>query len=239
MTEWFTNPESWLALSTLILLEIVLGIDNLIFISITTAKLPHHLREKARIIGLFLAMLTRIGLLFIITWIITLTAPILFDLSGRDIFLLCGGAFLCYKGITEIKDLSFDPNEHNTSKPQKKSSFILILIEIALLDIVFSLDSIITAVGMLESLKISHQAMLALAIIAIAITVIIMMFVSGYIARFIHAHPNIKLLALCFLILIGIVLICDSLGFHIPKSYVYVTLAFSLAVEIIRLIKQK
>ena len=239
MFEWLANPESWIALLTLILLEIVLGIDNLIFISIATAKLPKHQQEIARILGLLLAMLTRIGLLFTIAWLITLTKPILFHLSGKDIFLLCGGIFLCYKGLIELKDLKFDTNNQDTPKSNKPSKLIFILFEIAILDIVFSIDSIITAVGMLESLAISHTSMLFLATVAIIITVTIMLFVSGYIARFIHNHPSIKLLALCFLVLIGIVLIFDSLHYHIPKSYVYTILAFSLVVEGIRLFKQR
>ncbi len=239
MFEWLANPESWIALLTLILLEVILGIDNLIFISIATAKLPKHQQEIARILGLLLAMFTRIGLLFTIAWLITLTKPILFYLSGKDIFLLCGGIFLCYKGLIELKDLKFDTQIKNTSKSDKQANLIFVLFEIAILDIVFSLDSIITAVGMLESLAVSHHSMLFLATIAIIITVGMMLFVSGYIARFIHNHPSIKLLALCFLILIGIVLICDSLHYHISKSYVYITLIFSLIVEGIRLFKQK
>ncbi len=238
MFEWLYQPEAWITFLTLVLLEVVLGIDNLIFISIATAKLPKSQQNKARILGLLLAMLTRIALLFTIAWIITLTKPFLLGLSGKDIFLLLGGIFLCYKGISELGSLKFHEDLTPPDPSGKQKNFLLCLIEIALLDIVFSLDSIITAVGMLQGLSLSHSSLLFLATAAIVFTVGIMLFVSGIIAHFIHKHPNIKLLALCFLILIGGLLICDSLGWHIPKAYVYSALGFSLCVEIIRIFKK-
>ena len=239
MFEWIYNSESWITLATLIFLEIILGIDNLVFISITIIKLPIHQQNTARVLGLTLAMFTRILLLFSIAWIITLTNPLIGKFSGKDIFLFCGGVFLAYKGISEIFTLHIHAYQSQDTSQKKQKNFILCLIEIAILDIVFSLDSIITAVGMIQSLHISHQSMLILATIAIIITVLVMLFISGTISDFINHHPSIKLLALCFLVLIGGVLIADSLGYHIPKSYVYAILIFSLIVELIKIYKEK
>lgn len=244
MLEWLAQPEAWGALITLTLLEIILGIDNIIFIAIAVAKLPQQQRNKARILGLFLAMFTRIALLFSIAWIITLQTPIiktsLISLSGKDIFLIAGGIFLIYKGILELKNLSLHTNEEISPQSNaKNTSFLTCVLQIAILDIVFSLDSVITAVGMLQNTITNPQEITLLASIAIIIAVFIMIFVSGYISDFINKNPSIKLLALCILILIGINLIADGLSYHISKNYIYAIMGFSFFVECIRIYKDK
>lgn len=227
--EWMTDLETWLALATLTGLEIVLGIDNIIFISILTGKLPPHQQTKARTIGLALAMISRILLLFSLTIIMNLTKPLFTimrnEISGRDIILILGGLFLLAKSTLEIHDkLEGEPGH---SAARAASSFGGILVQIMLLDIIFSLDSVITAIGMANRL--------AIMIIAVVIAVLVMMLSSGGISRFVERHPTVKVLALSFLLLIGVALIGDGLDLHIPKGYIYFAMAFSVFVEMINL----
>lgn len=228
MFEWMYSPEAWISLATLTGLEIVLGIDNIIFIAILCGKLPVQQRAKARVLGLGLAMITRILLLLSIVWIMSLTKP-LFSVfsqtfSGRDLVLITGGLFLLAKSTSEIHgDIVGEENKINV----KTHSFFVTLIQIAILDIVFSLDSVITAVGMAEHLPVM--------ILAVVVAVIIMMFASGVIAKFVDENPTIKILALSFLILVGVSLISDGFKFHIPKGYIYFSMAFSLGVELINI----
>ena len=228
MFEWMYSPEAWISLATLTGLEIVLGIDNIIFIAILCGKLPVQQRAKARVLGLGLAMITRILLLLSIVWIMSLTKP-LFSVfsqtfSGLDLVLIIGGLFLLAKSTSEIHgDIVGEENKINA----KTHSFFVTLIQIAILDIVFSLDSVITAVGMAEHLPVM--------ILAVVVAVIIMMFASGVIAKFVDENPTIKILALSFLILVGVSLIGDGFKFHIPKGYIYFSMAFSLGVELINI----
>lgn len=227
---WLFSVEAWIALITLTLLEIVLGIDNIIFIAILVTRLPQERRDKARILGLALAMLTRILLLVSIFWIMKLVNPLFsvlgVEISGKDLILIGGGLFLIGKSTREIhaQTQGETQSEFNATK---KASFIGILIQIAVLDIVFSLDSVITAVGMAKDLQVM--------ILAVIIAVFIMMFASKYIAKFVDDNPSIKILALAFLILVGVTLIADGLDFHISKAYIYFAMAFSLAVESINI----
>lgn len=234
MFGWFLDPSAWMALATLTLLEIVLGIDNIIFIAILVGKLPKEQRDKARILGLALAMLTRIALLASLFWIMKLTEPLFTifgnDISGRDIILIVGGLFLIYKSTHEIhSQLESAEDERQISK--KSLRFFPALIQIAILDIIFSLDSVITAVGMADHLEVM--------IIAIILAVLIMMVASKSISDFVEKNPTIKTLALAFLILIGIALIADGLDFHIPKGYIYFAMVFSLVVECINIYASK
>lgn len=234
MFEWFLDPSAWMALATLTLLEIVLGIDNIIFIAILVGKLPQDQRDKARILGLALAMLTRIALLASLFWIMKLTQPLFAifgnDISGRDIILIIGGLFLIYKSTHEIhSQLESTQDEKEISK--KSLKFFPALIQIAILDIIFSLDSVITAVGMADHLEVM--------IIAIILAVLIMMIASKGISDFVEKNPTIKTLALAFLILIGIALIADGWDFHIPKGYIYFAMIFSLVVECINIYASK
>ena len=231
--EWITNPESLIALLTLTVLEIVLGIDNIIFISILSGKLPKHQQDKARLTGLALAMITRILLLFSIVWIMKLTLPLSTvlgqEISGRDIILIAGGLFLLAKSTMEIHSKLEGVEEHHDVK--SKVSFTGVIIQILLLDIVFSLDSVITAIGMANEL--------AVMVIAVIIAVIFMMFFSGSISDFVEKHPTIKILALSFLLLIGFSLIIEGLHQHIPKGYIYFAMAFSVFVEMLNLKMRK
>jgi predicted tellurium resistance membrane protein TerC len=232
--EWFADPHAWLALATLTALEIVLGVDNIIFISILCGRLPAHQRERARIIGLGFAMLTRIGLLFTLSWLMTLTAPLFSvpvmgkEISGRDLILIGGGLFLLWKSVHEIHNAleGVDDGGHGATAAAT-ATFGAVILQIAVIDIVFSLDSVITAVGMVEELSIM--------VIAIVIAVGVMMFAAGPIGRFVDTHPTIKMLALSFLILVGMALIGEGWGFHIPKGYIYFAMAFSVAVEMLNL----
>lgn len=227
--QWITEPQAWVALATLIALEIVLGIDNIIFISILAGKLPSDKQAKARILGLALAMISRVLLLFSLTWIMQLTRPFFIVLghgvSGRDIILIAGGLFLMAKSTLEIHD-KLEGKEGRTSA-RAAASFAGVLIQIMLLDIIFSLDSVITAIGMANQLIIM--------VLAVVIAVIFMMFASGGISAFVEKHPTIKVLALSFLLLIGITLVADGLGRHVPKGYIYFAMAFSVFVEVINL----
>ena len=227
--DWITSPEAWIALLTLTLLEIVLGIDNIIFISILAGKLPPEQQGKARTIGLGLAMVMRIGLLFSLTWIMRLTAPWFTvlgeEISGRDLVLIVGGLFLLYKSTHEIHNRL--EGEEGEGSVRVKPSFAGVLVQIMLLDIVFSLDSVITAVGMAEDLGVM--------VTAVVIAVGFMMVFAGPVSGFVDRHPTVKMLALSFLLMIGITLVADGLGRHIPKGYIYFAMAFSIGVELLNL----
>ena len=231
--EWITDPQALIALLTLTVLEIVLGIDNIIFISILSGKLPKEQQKKGRLVGLSLAMVTRILLLFSISLIVKLTEPFFtvfeIGISGRDLILILGGLFLLAKSTVEIHSKLEGEEEHHDVKA--KVSFAGVIIQIMLLDIVFSLDSVITAIGMANDL--------AVMIIAVIIAVIFMMFFSGSISDFVENHPTIKILALSFLLLIGFSLIVEGLHQHIPKGYIYFAMAFSVFVEMLNLKMRK
>src|SRR3954470_7111295 len=226
--EWLADPHLWASLVTLTALEIVLGIDNLVFIAILVGRLPQDRRDSARRLGLALAVLTRLALLASIAWIIGLTAPI-FELFGqgfswRDIILIAGGLFLLYKGTREIHERLEGEDEGEHVAPAKVApSFAGIIVQIMVLDIVFSLDSVITAVGMANELWVMATAVI--------IAVLIMLAASGPLARFVDRHPTIKMLALSFLLLIGTTLVADGVGFHVPKGYIYAAIGFSVMVE--------
>ncbi|HHE9998164.1 TPA: TerC family protein [Haemophilus influenzae] len=230
MFEWIADPEAWISLVTLAALEIVLGIDNIIFINILVGRLPERQRQSGRILGLALAMLTRILLLMSLAWIMKLTAPLFTvfnqEISGRDLILLIGGLFLIIKSSGEIKE-AINHQEHHESESKNKVSYLGVLIQIAVLDIVFSLDSVITAVGMASHLPVM--------ILAIMIAVGVMMFAAKPIGDFVDTHPTLKILALAFLILVGISLIAESLDIHIPKGYIYFAMGFSVVVEMINI----
>ena len=232
--DWLTDPQAWLALLTLTALEIVLGIDNIIFISILTGKLPEHQREKAQKIGLSLAMITRIMLLFSLAWIMKLTSPFFHILghgiSGRDLILIVGGLFLLAKSTMEIHD-KLEGEEHHADGGKAAVSFNSVLIQIMFLDIIFSLDSVITAVGMARQLGVM--------VTAVVISVGIMMFFAASVSCFVDRHPTVKVLALSFLLMIGVALIADGLSFHIPKGYIYFSMAFSIFVEMINIKARK
>ncbi|HHF6984742.1 TPA: TerC family protein [Haemophilus influenzae] len=230
MFEWIADPEAWISLVTLAALEIVLGIDNIIFINILVGRLPERQRQSGCILGLALAMLTRILLLMSLAWIMKLTAPLFTvfnqEISGRDLILLIGGLFLIIKSSGEIKE-AINHQEHHESESKNKVSYLGVLIQIAVLDIVFSLDSVITAVGMASHLPVM--------ILAIMIAVGVMMFAAKPIGNFVDTHPTLKILALAFLILVGISLIAESLDIHIPKGYIYFAMGFSVVVEMINI----
>jgi len=229
--EWIASPEAWIALLTLTALEIVLGIDNIIFISILVGRLPEHQRQRARMQGLGLAMFTRIALLLSLAWVMRLTDPIFTVLeqaiSGRDLILLGGGLFLLYKSSQEMWENLEGEEEEETASGNKSISYAAVLGQIAIIDIIFSLDSVITAVGMAK-----HVPVMVLAII---IAVGVMMFAAKAIGDFVDKHPSIKMLALSFLVLVGVALIGEGLDMHIPKGYIYFAMAFSLAVEMINI----
>jgi UPF0053 protein HI_0056 len=234
MFEWITDPEAWISLATLAALEIVLGVDNIIFISILVGRLPESQRQSGRIVGLGLAMLTRILLLMSLAWMMKLTAPLFTvfnqEISGRDLILLIGGLFLIVKSSGEIKE-AINHQDHNESERKNKVSYLGVLIQIAVLDIVFSLDSVITAVGMASHLPVM--------ILAIIIAVGVMMFAAKPIGDFVDTHPTLKILALAFLVLVGISLIAESLDIHIPKGYIYFAMGFSVVVEMINIRMRK
>lgn len=227
--EWISSPDAWIALATLTVLEIVLGIDNIIFISILSGKLPEHQQARARTIGLLLAMGMRILLLFSIAWIIRLTAPwfAIFgqEISGRDMILLAGGLFLLAKATHEIHDKLEGEEGHGEARVT--ATFSGVILQILALDVVFSLDSVITAVGMADDL--------AVMVIAVVVAVGVMLFAAGPIATFVEKHPTVKILALSFLLLIGMSLVAESFDVHIPKGYIYFAMGFSVFVEAINL----
>ena len=226
---WLTAPETWIALLTLTVLEIVLGIDNIIFISILAGKLPAGEQSRARTVGLTLAMVTRILLLLSLTGIMRLTRPLFspfgHPFSGRDLILLLGGLFLLWKSTREIHDKL--EGEEGRQNVKAGATFGGVIVQIALLDIVFSLDSVITAVGMVRQVGVM--------IAAIVLAVLVMLVAAGPISDFVHRHPTLKMLALSFLLLIGVTLIADGLGQHIPKGYVYFAMGFSVFVESLNL----
>jgi predicted tellurium resistance membrane protein TerC len=227
--EWITQPQAWVALATLTALEIVLGIDNIVFISVLVGRLPAEVRNKARTLGLALAMVTRILLLLTLTWIMTLTTSLFtilkHDFSGRDLILLGGGLFLLAKSTHEIHQ-SLEGTAHSV-KASATKSFFSVLVQIAILDIIFSLDSVITAVGLADDIPVM--------ILAIVIAVGVMMLSARVIGNFVDSHPTIKMLALTFLLLVGFSLMGEGLALHIPKGYIYFAMAFSLGVEILNL----
>ena len=227
--DWLASPEAWAALATLTILEIVLGIDNIIFISVLVGRLPEGLRRQARLIGLSIAMAMRILLLLVITWIMRLQQNLFsildVDISGRDLILVGGGLFLLAKATLEIHSSVEDVDQVQGKAGQ--ATFLGVLAQIAILDLVFSLDSVITAVGMAEHLPVM--------IIAIVLAVLVMMFAAGRVGRFVDEHPTVKMLALSFLVLIGVALIADGIDLHIPKGYLYFAMAFSVSVEMLNL----
>lgn len=231
MIAYVTNPDTWLALLTLTVLEIVLGIDNIVFISILAGKLPAHQRQRARTLGLALAMGTRILLLLSLTWIMRLTRPFLTigpqEVSGRDLILLVGGLFLLWKSTREIHERLEGATEAARKAGRKANTMASVLAQIALLDIIFSLDSVITAVGMANQI--------AVMVAAIVIAVGIMMWASGPLGDFVERHPTVKMLALSFLLLIGMALVAEGFHQHIPKGYIYFAMGFSVFVEMLNL----
>ncbi|HEX6669338.1 MAG TPA: TerC family protein [Gemmatimonadales bacterium] len=231
--EWISDPQAWVGFATLTVLEIVLGIDNIIFISILASKLPPEQQGKARYIGLGLAMLMRILLLFSLSWIIRLTAPLFEvlgqEISGRDLVLLLGGLFLIGKATHEIHERL--EGEEGTESAKVAPSLRSVLIQIMLLDIVFSLDSVITAVGMVDEIGVMVSA--------VVVAVAFMMVFAGPVSGFVERHPTVKMLALSFLILIGVSLVAESFDQHIPKGYIYFAMAFSVMVEVLNLKSKK
>ena len=235
--EWLADPNIWASFITLAVLEIVLGIDNLIFISIVAGRLPAHQQDKARKIGLALALFMRLALLASISWIVSLTNP-LFSIMGqsvswRDIILIGGGLFLLYKGTKEIHELieGGHGEEGAAEAPKKKVTFAGVIGQIIVLDIVFSLDSVITAVGMADNLWVMSSAVIA--------AVIVMLVAASPVANFVNRHPSVKMLALAFLLLIGMVLVADGFGYHVPKGFIYAAMGFSVVVESLNLIARR
>jgi predicted tellurium resistance membrane protein TerC len=228
--ELLSDPAAWVSFLTLTFLEIVLGIDNIIFLSILVSKLPRERQPRGRVLGLAFAMITRIGLLFSLTWLIGLTAPWFTvlgeEISGRDLILFAGGVFLLVKSVGEIHG-ALEGAEHGHGEVKLRTSLLAVAIQIGLVDIVFSLDSVLTAVGLADHVSIM--------VAAIMVAVFVMMFLAAPIHEFIERHPTIKILALAFLILIGIALIAESFEFHIPKGYLYFSMAFSVVVEMINI----
>lgn len=235
MFEWIASPEAWIALGTLTALEIVLGIDNIIFISILVARLPDEQRDRARRIGIMLAMVTRLALLFSISWVMGLTdtwfTVLGEEISGRDLILIVGGLFLLAKSTHEIHASVEGEPESEQVAAKAAASFGMILVQIAILDIVFSLDSVITAVGLVD-----HVSIMAIAII---IAVGIMMWSSKAIGEFVDEHPTIKILALSFLIVVGLTLMVEGFDVHVPKGYIYFAMLFSLTVEMVNIRMRK
>ncbi len=231
--EMLTDPQAWIAFATLTMLELVLGIDNIIFISILVDRLPAHQRDLARRLGLFGAMFMRIGLLLVLAWIIGLTAPLFSllgeEISGRDLILIGGGLFLLWKSVHEIHQLMEGVEGEQSSGAG--ASFAAVLGQIMVIDMVFSLDSIITAVGMVKQVEIMVAAVIT--------SVVLMMVFAGAIGRFVSAHPTIKMLALAFLVVVGVVLIAAGFEHEVPKGYVYFAMAFAIGVELLNIRMRK
>jgi predicted tellurium resistance membrane protein TerC len=229
MMELLSNPQAWIAFATLTALELVLGIDNIIFISILVDKLPKEKRELARRIGLFMAMFMRIGLLLVLAWIVGLVAPLFTvlgqEISGRDLILIAGGLFLIYKSTGEIHQSLEGDEAHGGSAV--KATMTSIILQIMVIDLVFSLDSIITAVGMVDDVRVMIAAVVA--------SVALMMVFATPIGQFVSNHPTIKMLALSFLVVVGVVLVAEGFDHHVPKGYVYFAMAFSLGVEMLNI----
>ena len=230
--EWLLDPQAWIALFMLTALEIVLGVDNIIFISILAGRLPEHQRQRARTLGLAFAMFTRIALLLSLAWVMTLTEPLFSipvvgrDVSGRDLILIGGGLFLLWKSVHEIHN-SLEGEEEEHAAAAVRAGFAAVIVQIAIIDIVFSLDSVITAVGMVDQV--------AIMVIAIVAAVVVMMFAARTIGEFVDRHPTVKMLALSFLILVGVALVAEGGGYHIPKGYIYFAMAFSVGVEMLNI----
>jgi predicted tellurium resistance membrane protein TerC len=233
MMELLTDPQAWIAFATLTALELVLGIDNIIFISILVDKLPIEKRELARRIGLFMAMFMRIGLLVVLAWIVGLVAPLFTvlgqEISGRDLILIAGGLFLIYKSTGEIHQSLEGDEAHGGSAV--KATMTSIILQIMVIDLVFSLDSIITAVGMVDDVRVMIAAVVA--------SVGLMMVFATPIGQFVSNHPTIKMLALAFLVVVGVVLVAEGFDHHVPKGYVYFAMAFSLGVEMLNISLRK
>jgi predicted tellurium resistance membrane protein TerC len=233
MLELLSDPQAWIALATLTVLELVLGIDNVIFISILVDKLPTAQRERARRLGLFMAMFMRIGLLMVLSWIVGLVAPLFTvfgqAISGRDLILIAGGLFLIYKSTGEIHQ-SLEGEEGHSSNAVK-ATFSAVILQIMVVDIVFSLDSIITAVGMVDRLEVM--------VAAVILSVGLMMLFASTIGRFVSDHPTIKMLALSFLVVVGVTLIAEGFDHHVPKGYIYFAMAFSIGVEMLNIRMRK
>ena len=233
MLALLSDPQIWIAFATLTLLELVLGIDNIIFISILVDKLPKAQQEMARRIGLFMAMFMRIGLLFVLSWIVGLTEPLIsafgLTISGRDLILILGGLFLIWKSTGEIHQSLEGEEAHMATAV--KATFAAVIMQIMVIDIVFSLDSIITAVGMVDEL--------AVMVAAVVVSVGLMMLFASAIGRFVSDHPTIKMLALAFLVVVGVVLVAEGFGHHVPKGYVYFAMTFSLGVELLNIWMRK
>jgi len=233
MIELLSDPQVWIAFLTLTALELVLGIDNVIFISILVDKLPQERRDLARRVGLFLAMFMRIGLLLLLSWIVGMTEPLFSllrqEISGRDVILIGGGLFLLWKSTKEIHQLL--EGEKGEASAAVRATFSAVILQITIIDLIFSLDSIITAVGMVDQVEVM--------IAAVIVSVLLMMAFAGGIGRIVSEHPTIKMLALAFLVVIGVVLIADGFDHHVPKGYVYFAMAFSVAVESLNLRMRK
>lgn len=230
--EWIADPQAWVALATLTALEIVLGVDNIIFISILVGRLPANQRPLARRLGLGFAMVTRIALLFSLAWVMTLVDPLFSvlgkDISGRDLILIGGGLFLLWKSVHEIHNaLEGEDDVDETTNAAVRAGFAGVIVQIAIIDIVFSLDSVITAVGMVSQVEIM--------VLAIVIAVGVMMFAAEMIGNFVDRHPTVKILALSFLMLVGMALVGEGWDYSIPKGYIYFAMAFSVVVEMINL----
>jgi predicted tellurium resistance membrane protein TerC len=227
--ELLSDPQAWIALATLTALELVLGIDNIVFISILVDKLPPAQQHRARMIGLFLAMFMRVGLLLVLAWIIGLVEPLFTvldqQISGRDLILIGGGLFLIWKSTGEIHD-TLEGDGHS-AQSKARASFVAVIAQITVVDMVFSLDSIITAVGMVDRVEVMIAAVIA--------SVVLMMVFAGAIGRFVSRHPTIKMLALSFLVVVGVVLIAEGFDQHVPKGYIYFAMAFSVAVEMLNI----
>ena len=229
MFDWIASPEAWIALATLVALEVVLGVDNIIFISILSTKLPEHQRALARQVGIGVAAISRLGLLFTIAWIVSLTEPVfsLFgnELSWRDLILIAGGIFLIYKAVNELHNKLEGPD--NAKGAAVQATFAAVILQIMILDMVFALDSIITAVGMTPHVSIM--------VIAILVATFAMVFLAKAIHEFVMRHPTVKVLALAFLLLIGVILIADGFGQPVPKGYVYFAMGFAVLVELLNI----
>jgi predicted tellurium resistance membrane protein TerC len=230
--ELLSDPQAWIALFTLTALEIVLGVDNIIFITILVGRLPEAQRQRARVLGLGFAMFTRIALLMSLAWMMTLTEPLFSvpilgkEIAGRDLILIGGGLFLLWKSVHEIHN-SLEGEVDELATAAVRASFVAVIIQIAIIDIVFSLDSVITAVGMVDQVPIM--------VLAIVIAVVVMMFAAKPIGEFVDRHPTVKMLALSFLVLVGMALVAEGWDYHIPRGYIYFAMAFSVGVEMLNI----
>jgi len=234
MSGWLTDPNIWASFLTLTAMEVVLGIDNIVFLSVIVARLPADIRDSARKIGLALALAFRLALLFTITWLIGLTAPIFevfqHPVSWRDIILIAGGLFLLAKGTREMHH-SIEGNNEDSALAAATTSFFTVIVQIAIIDLIFSIDSIITAIGIAEHIEVM--------VAAIIISILVMYFAATAVGNFIDQHPTTKVLALSFLLLIGAALVADGVGFHIPRGYIYFSMAFAAGVEVVNVVARR